>query len=204
VKPSTVFDAARALRLAAETIDIEAQALLGLKARQGDAFAHAVRAMLECTGRVVVMGMGKSGHVGRKVAATLASTGTPAFFVHPAEASHGDLGMVMPGDVVLAISNSGESEELSVLLPVLKRLGVTLVGMTGRLDSTLARHSHWVLSSAVDAEACPLNLAPTASTTAQMRWPWPSWMRGAFAPRTSRAPIPAVRSGASSSCTCAT
>ena len=168
MKPSTVFDAARALRLAGETIDIEAQALLGLKARQGDGFAHAVKAMLECTGRVVVMGMGKSGHVGRKIAATLASTGTPGFFVHPAEASHGDLGMVMPGDVVLAISNSGESEELSVLLPVLKRLGVTLVGMTGRPDSSLARHSHIVLSSAVDAEACPLNLAPTASTTAQM------------------------------------
>jgi arabinose-5-phosphate isomerase len=168
VKPSTPFDAARALRLAAETFDIEAQALLGLKARQGDEFPRAVQAMLECTGRVVVMGMGKSGHVGRKVAATLASTGTPAFFVHPAEASHGDLGMVMPGDVVLAISNSGESEELAVLLPVLKRLGVTVVGMTGKAESTLARHADIVLSCAVEAEACPLNLAPTASTTAQM------------------------------------
>jgi arabinose-5-phosphate isomerase len=168
VKSSTPFDAARALRLAAETFDIEAQALLGLKARQGEEFAHAVKAMLDCQGRVVVMGMGKSGHVGRKVAATLASTGTPAFFVHPAEASHGDLGMVMPGDVVLGISNSGESEELAVLLPVLKRLGVTLVGMTGRPESTLARHSDIVLSCAVEVEACPLNLAPTASTTAQM------------------------------------
>jgi arabinose-5-phosphate isomerase len=114
------------------------------------------------------MGMGKSGHVGRKVAATLASTGTPAFFVHPAEASHGDLGMVMPGDVVLAISNSGESEELAVLLPVLKRLGVTLVGMSGKADSTLSRHADVVLSCEVEVEACPLNLAPTASTTAQM------------------------------------
>ena len=169
MKPSTPFDAARALRLAADTFDIEAQALLGLKARQGDEFPRAVRAMLECAGRVVVMGMGKSGHVGRKVAATLASTGTPAFFVHPAEASHGDLGMVMPGDVVLAISNSGESEELAVLLPVLKRLGVTLVGMTGKvLESTLAKHADIVLSCAVEVEACPLNLAPTASTTAQL------------------------------------
>jgi len=168
VKPSIPFDAARALRLAADTFDIEAQALLGLKARQGDDFPRAVQAMLECEGRVVVMGMGKSGHVGRKVAATLASTGTPAFFVHPAEASHGDLGMVMPGDVVLAISNSGESEELAVLLPVLKRLGVTLVGMTGKADSTLSKHADIVLSCAVEVEACPLNLAPTASTTAQM------------------------------------
>ena len=168
MKPSIPFDAARALRLAADTFDIEAQALLGLKARQGDDFPRAVQAMLECEGRVVVMGMGKSGHVGRKVAATLASTGTPAFFVHPAEASHGDLGMVMPGDVVLAISNSGESEELAVLLPVLKRLGVTLVGMTGKADSTLSKHADIVLSCAVEVEACPLNLAPTASTTAQM------------------------------------
>jgi arabinose-5-phosphate isomerase len=168
VNPSLSFDAERALRLAAETFDIEAQALLGLKSRLGDAFAQAVRVILGCSGRVVVMGMGKSGHVGRKMAATLASTGTPAFFVHPGEASHGDLGMVMPGDVVVAISNSGESEELSVLLPVLKRLGVVLIGMTGKPDSTLARHADLVLSCAVEIEACPLNLAPTASTTAQM------------------------------------
>lgn len=168
MKSSTSFDAARALRLAAETFDIEAQALLDLKARQGEGFAAAVQAMLECSGRVVVMGMGKSGHVGRKIAATLASTGTPAFFVHPAEASHGDLGMVTAGDLVLAISNSGESDELAVLLPVLKRLDVTLVAMTGRPASTLASHADIVLSSAVDKEACPLNLAPTASTTAQM------------------------------------
>jgi len=115
-----------------------------------------------------VMGMGKSGHVGRKIAATLASTGTPAFFVHPAEASHGDLGMVQPGDVLIAISNSGESEELAALLPALKRLTLTFIAMTGNLDSTLARHADIVLSSQVDQEACPLNLAPTASTTAQM------------------------------------
>jgi arabinose-5-phosphate isomerase len=114
------------------------------------------------------MGMGKSGHVGRKVAATLASTGTPAFFVHPGEASHGDLGMVTPSDVVLAISNSGESDEIAAIVPAIKRLGATLVAMTGRADSNLARHADIVLSSAVDQEACPLNLAPTASTTAQM------------------------------------
>ncbi|MBX3634780.1 MAG: KpsF/GutQ family sugar-phosphate isomerase [Rubrivivax sp.] len=154
--------------MAARTFEIEARALLGLAARQDGGFADAVRAMLFCRGRVVVMGMGKSGHVGRKIAATLASTGTPAFFVHPAEASHGDLGMVQPGDVVLAISNSGESDELAAILPAMRRIGVTLVAMTGRPESTLARHADLVLSSAVAEEACPLNLAPTASTTAQM------------------------------------
>ena len=162
------FSAERALQLARDTFDIEARALLGLKARQGESFARTCEAMLACTGRVVVMGMGKSGHVGRKIAATLASTGTPAMFVHPGEASHGDLGMVAPGDVVLAISNSGESDELGAILPALKRLGVTLVAMTGRADSTLAQHADLTISSAVDEEACPLNLAPTASTTAQM------------------------------------
>ena len=161
-------DAARALELAARTLDIEAAALAGVKARLGLPFAQAVQAMLACRGRVVVMGMGKSGHVGRKIAATLASTGTPAMFVHPAEASHGDLGMVTPHDVVLAISNSGESDELNVIVPLLHRQGVTLVAMTGRDDSTLARHASIVLSSAVEQEACPLNLAPTASTTAQI------------------------------------
>ncbi|MBI3368525.1 MAG: KpsF/GutQ family sugar-phosphate isomerase [Burkholderiales bacterium] len=162
------FDPQRALRLAAQTFEIEAQALKAVAARQGAGFTQAVQAMLACRGRVVVMGMGKSGHVGRKIAATLASTGTPAFFVHPGEASHGDLGMVTPDDVVLAISNSGESEELGAILPPLKRLGVQLVAMTGRLDSMLGAHADIVLSSAVDQEACPLNLAPTASTTAQM------------------------------------
>jgi len=168
VTPVRPFDAERALHLAQRTFEIEARALLALAARQGEGFARAVQAMLECRGRVVVMGMGKSGHVGRKTAATLASTGTPAFFVHPAEASHGDLGMVMAGDVVLAISNSGESDELAAILPAMRRLGVTLVAMTAHPDSTLARHADLVLSSAVDEEACPLNLAPTASTTAQM------------------------------------
>jgi arabinose-5-phosphate isomerase len=168
-KPSfPAFSAERALRLAHETFDIEARALVGLKARQDASFGRVCQAMLECTGRVVVMGMGKSGHVGRKIAATLASTGTPAMFVHPGEASHGDLGMVAPGDVVLAISNSGESDELGAILPALKRLGVTLVAMTGRAESTLAQHADLTISSAVDEEACPLNLAPTASTTAQM------------------------------------
>jgi arabinose-5-phosphate isomerase len=162
------LDPERLLALARQTFDIEAAALLGLKQRQGDSFVAAVRAALDCRGRVVVMGMGKSGHVGRKIAATLASTGTPAMFVHPAEASHGDLGMVTPGDVVLAISNSGESDELAAILPAIKRLSVTTIAMTGKPESTLARHADLVLSSAVDQEACPLNLAPTASTTAQM------------------------------------
>ena len=166
--PAAAFSPSRALELAARTFEIEARALLGLSARQGEGFTRAVQAMLACRGRTVVMGMGKSGHVGRKIAATLASTGTPAFFVHPAEASHGDLGMVTPGDVVLAISNSGESDELAAILPAVRRLGVTLVAMTGKPESTLARHADIVLSSAVEEEACPLNLAPTASTTAQM------------------------------------
>ncbi|WP_251973640.1 KpsF/GutQ family sugar-phosphate isomerase [Sphaerotilus microaerophilus] len=154
--------------MARQTLHIEAQALLGLEQQVAEPFAAAVRAMLGCRGRVVVMGMGKSGHVGRKIAATLASTGTPAFFVHPGEASHGDLGMVTPGDVVLAISNSGESEELAAILPALRRLGVTLLAMTGRPESTLAAHADLVLSNRVEQEACPLNLAPTASTTAQL------------------------------------
>ena len=172
MSPPTVLSASapaqRALQLAAQTFEIEARALLGLAARQGDGFAAAVEAMLACRGRVIVMGMGKSGHVGRKIAATLASTGTPAFFVHPAEASHGDLGMVTPADVVLALSNSGESDELNAVLPVLKRLGVTIIAMTGRAESSLARHATIVLDSFVAEEACPLNLAPTASTTAQI------------------------------------
>ena len=160
----------RTLALGRETLSIEAQAVHQLVNRVGPAFVQAVHAMLKVSGRVVVMGMGKSGHVGRKTAATLASTGTPALFVHPAEASHGDLGMVQPNDLVLALSNSGESEELSAILPVLKRLGVTLIAITGGADSTLARHADVVLDSSVEKEACPLNLAPTASTTAQLAW----------------------------------
>lgn len=168
VVASAGFSAARALAMAERTFAIEARALQGLAAQLGGAFPAAVQAILGCRGRVVVMGMGKSGHVGAKIAATLASTGTPAFFVHPAEASHGDLGMVQAGDVVLAISNSGEVDELAAILPPLRRLGVTLVAMTGKPASTLARHADFVLSSTVQEEACPLNLAPTASTTAQM------------------------------------
>jgi arabinose-5-phosphate isomerase len=166
--PTLSFDASRALHLAAQTLDIEAAALLGAKARLGEGFARSVAALLACRGRVVVMGMGKSGHVGRKIAATLASTGTPAMFVHPAEASHGDLGMVTEQDVVMAISNSGESDELNVILPVLKRLHVPLIAMTGNPASTLGQHADMVIESTVGQEACPLNLAPTASTTAQM------------------------------------
>jgi arabinose-5-phosphate isomerase len=161
-------DAARVLELARETLGIEAQALVQLQQRLSPSFVAAVQAMLAVRGRVVVMGMGKSGHIGRKICATLASTGTPAMFVHPAEASHGDLGMVKDVDLVLAISNSGESDELAAILPVLKRQGVPLIAMTGGLQSTLAQHADIVLDSGVDKEACPLNLAPTASTTAQI------------------------------------
>jgi|APLak6261665767_1056052.scaffolds.fasta_scaffold04810_2 arabinose-5-phosphate isomerase len=160
--------AQRAVRLAIETLDIEAAAVLGLKQHVGASFAKVVAMVLGVTGRVVVMGMGKSGHVGRKIAATLASTGTPAMFVNTGEASHGDLGMITAVDVVLAISNSGETDELTSILPVLKRLGAPLVAMTGNRDSTLARHADVFLDCSVDKEACPLNLAPTASTTAQL------------------------------------
>ena len=166
--PQGSFDAQRALRLAHDTFDIEAAAVQGLKRRTGDTFARAVQAILAVRGRVVVTGMGKSGHIGRKIAATLASTGTPAMFVHPAEASHGDLGMIKAIDLVLAISNGGESDELTAILPVLKRQGVPLVAMTGNPTSTLARHADILLDCGVEKEACPLNLAPTASTTAQV------------------------------------
>nr|WP_319564747.1 KpsF/GutQ family sugar-phosphate isomerase [uncultured Rhodoferax sp.] len=162
------FDADRALSLALDTLDIEAAAVLGLKRHLGAAFVKVVGLMLAVQGRVVVMGMGKSGHIGRKIVATLASTGTAAMFVHPAEASHGDLGMIKPMDVVLAISNSGESDELTAILPMIKRLGAPLVAMTGNPESTLARYADVFLHSGVEKEACPLNLAPTASTTAQL------------------------------------
>jgi arabinose-5-phosphate isomerase len=141
---------------------------MGLKERVGQQFAQVVAMVLALQGRVVVMGMGKSGHIGRKIAATLASTGTPAMFVHPAEASHGDLGMITSADMVLAISNSGESPEMAAVLPVLKRLGTPVVAMTGNPKSTMATHAALWLDSGVAKEACPLNLAPTASTTAQL------------------------------------
>ena len=162
------FDADQALRLGRETFEIEAAALLRLGQRLDAPFSRAVQTILQTPGRVVVMGMGKSGHIGRKIAATLASTGTPAMFVHPAEASHGDLGMVTAHDVVLALSNSGESAELNAILPMLKRLGTPLIAITGRPQSTLARHADVSLDGSVEREACPLNLAPTASTTAHM------------------------------------
>jgi len=161
-------DDQRILQLAHETLEIEAAAVRHLRDGLSPTFVQAVRAILKVTGRVVVMGMGKSGHVGRKITATLASTGTPAMFVHPAEASHGDLGMVKDTDLVIAISNSGESDELAAILPVLKRQGVPLVALTGGAHSTLASHADIVLNTGVLKEACPLNLAPTASTTAQM------------------------------------
>lgn len=162
------FNPEQALLLARETLDIEGQALMALKSRLDHRFSQAVQMMLNVKGRVVVTGMGKSGHIGSKIAATLSSTGTPAMFVHPGEASHGDLGMIKAVDVVLAISNSGESDELVSILPVLKRQGVPLIAMTGGVNSSLAKHADVVLDSSVDKEACPLNLAPTASTTAQL------------------------------------
>ena len=165
---ATHFDAENAQALARKTFEIEAAAVLGLAHRVGPGFSQAVQLMLACRGRVVVMGMGKSGHIARKVAATLASTGTPALFVHPAEASHGDLGMITALDVVLAISNSGESAEFTAILPVLRRQGVPLVAITGGAQSTLAKQAEVTLDSSVTQEACPLNLAPTASTTAQL------------------------------------
>ncbi len=165
---SPVFDAQRAIEIGRQALAVEARALAELAPRLAEPFAHAVQVILGCRGRVAVMGMGKSGHVGRKISATLASTGTPALFVHPAEAAHGDLGMVTGGDIVLALSNSGESDELNAILPVLKRLGVPVIAVTGRAQSSLAAHADIVLDSAVAEEACPLQLAPTASTTAQM------------------------------------
>jgi arabinose-5-phosphate isomerase len=154
--------------LARAVIEIEASAVAGLSERIDEGFLTACSLMLDCGGRVVVIGMGKSGHVGNKIAATLASTGTAAFFVHPAEASHGDIGMIKASDVVLAISNSGETDEVNQILPLLKRLGVKLVAMTGNPRSTLARHADAHIDVSVEKEACPLGLAPTSSTTAAL------------------------------------
>lgn len=151
--------------LAAEVIAIEASALEALQQRLDDNFYHACQHMLACKGRIVVTGMGKSGHIGGKIAATLASTGSPAFFVHPGEASHGDLGMITSSDVVLAISNSGSTEELINILPLIKRLKVPLISMTGDAHSQLAQSADFNLDISVEKEACPLNLAPTSSTT---------------------------------------
>lgn len=156
------------LALARQTLDIEADALRAMSARLDEHFSRAVALILACTGRVVVSGMGKSGHVGGKIAATLASTGTPAFFMHPGEASHGDLGMIAHDDVVLALSNSGESGEIVSIVPLIKRRGAKLVAMTGNPASTLAVAADAHLHTGVEKEACPLNLAPTASTTAAL------------------------------------
>jgi arabinose-5-phosphate isomerase len=161
-------DASRALALARSVLETEAKAIAGLAERIGEPFVNAVELMLNCRGRVVVSGIGKSGHIARKIAATLASTGTPAFFVHPAEASHGDLGMITPDDVVLMLSNSGETDELVLLTPHLQRQGAQLVALTGNEQSSLAQSANVHLDAAVDAEACPLGLAPTASTTAAL------------------------------------
>ncbi|MCF7696646.1 KpsF/GutQ family sugar-phosphate isomerase [Mycetohabitans rhizoxinica] len=162
------INGARALQLAQHVLDIEAEAIRGLSTRLNGEFVVAVEMLLACKGRVVVSGIGKSGHIARKLAATLASTGTPAFFVHPAEASHGDLGMVTADDVFIGLSNSGESEELIEILPLIKRLGAKLIAVTGRPESSLAKLADVHLNARVEKEACPLNLAPTASTTAAL------------------------------------
>ena len=153
-------------RLAERVLRIEAEAILGLIPKLDERFDRAVEALYRCTGRVIVTGIGKSGHVGRKIAATLAATGTPAYFLHPAEGVHGDLGMVARGDVVVALSNSGETDEMLAILPPLKRLGVAIVLLTGNPKATLARQCEVVLDVSVAEEACPMNLTPTSSTTA--------------------------------------
>ena len=159
-------DKVRALGQA--VVDTEAEAVRALRPRIDDSFVRACQYMLDCEGRIVVLGMGKSGHIGSKIAATLASTGSPAFFVHPGEASHGDLGMITPRDVVLALSNSGETEEILTIVPLIKRLGVPLIALTGNPASRLAREADVSLDVSVAREACPLGLAPTASTTAAL------------------------------------
>ena len=154
--------------LARSVIETEATAVASLTSRIDDTFVTACQIILDCLGRIVVLGMGKSGHIAGKIAATLASTGTPAFFVHAAEASHGDLGMITSDDVVLVLSNSGETDEVRQILPLLKRLGVRIIAMTGKPSSSLASHADVHINVAVDGEACPLGLAPTSSTTASL------------------------------------
>ena len=157
-----------ALELAREVLEIEAAAITGLIARLDHSFQQAVELILNCRGRVTVSGIGKSGHIARKIASTMSSTGTPAYFVHPAEASHGDLGMITRDDVFIALSNSGESAELLAIVPLIKRQGAKLIALTGQPDSTLAREADAHLYAGAEKEACPLNLAPTASTTAAL------------------------------------
>ena len=165
---ATEPDVAWLRQRAIEVLRIEAQAISGLESRLDESFGRACRLVLECTGRVVVSGMGKSGHIARKIAATFASTGTPAFFVHPAEASHGDLGMVTREDVFIALSNSGSTQELLAIVPIIKRQGARLIAITGAPGSRLARLADVHLDAGVEREACPHNLAPTASTTAAL------------------------------------
>jgi len=156
------------MRLGIGVIETEIRALQALLPRIDKTFADACRCILACEGRVVITGMGKSGHIGKKISATFASTGTPAFFVHPGEAAHGDLGMLMDKDVVLALSNSGETEEILAILPIIKRLGIPLISLTGNPASHIARLSDIIIDVSVEKEACPLGLAPTASTTAAL------------------------------------
>ncbi len=151
-----------------DVVALEAKAVAALANRIDQGFVRACELILECKGRVVIVGVGKSGHIGGKIAATLASTGTPAFFVHPGEASHGDLGMITPEDIVLAISNSGESKEILTILPIIKRMGVKLIALTGNTSSSLTRQADASLDVSVEKEACPMNLSPTASTTAAL------------------------------------
>lgn len=168
----TAAQSQRAIDLARETLRIEGEAILTLEknltSKNADMFAHAIEILLGCKGRIVVSGIGKSGHIGRKVAATFASTGSPAFFVHPAEASHGDLGMVTQHDVFVAFSNSGETSELTAIVPIIKRTGAKLIALTGNPSSSLAQLADSHINVSVEKEACPLNLAPTASTTAAL------------------------------------
>ena len=154
--------------LAKDVLTVEANSILRLVERIGNNFDKAIEILYNCKGRVIVTGMGKSGLIGKKIAATLSSTGTPSYFLHPAESTHGDSGLITREDVVIAISNSGETQELMNLLPLIKRFGVPMVGMTGNLNSTLAKASDVVLDISVEREACPLNKAPTASTTATL------------------------------------
>jgi arabinose-5-phosphate isomerase len=162
------YDTTKLQHLAQSVLDIEAAAIVALKSRIDDNFSKACELILACDGRVVVIGMGKSGHIGEKIAATMASTGTPAFFVHPGEASHGDMGMITPKDVVIAISYSGNTQELLTLIPAIKRLHVPLIALTGNPNSALSQASDVHINIAVAEEACPLGLAPTASTTATL------------------------------------
>ena len=163
-----MFNTASFKKLGQKVIELENQAISALSAHIDQSFCEAGEILLNCTGRVVVVGMGKSGHIGGKIAATLASTGTPAFFVHPGEASHGDLGMITVKDVVIAISNSGETSEILTILPMIKRMDVKLIAFTGNQQSTLAKQADVAINVGVDKEACPLNLAPTSSTTATL------------------------------------